>query len=417
MSLQEALDIAAHVRFDNSITRYQFQVHQPLASTTYSYNDEIRFQVQNQDQYSLPSGSILLIEGKINLDPGYEKAKEEDPDPESFVQFVRNGIAFLFQDCRYLLNGVEIDSTRSLGYTTLIKGLCSFTPTEHDAYEDAGWADFPSKLHSTKKEAYFSVAIPLKLWLGFAEDHKRIIYSARQDLVLVRARNDKDALYALSGIDKSTVQISKISWMLPIIELNDEARVSLLSITKKDPPLSIGFRSWEMHENPALACATSNNWTVTTTTQLEKPRFVIVAFQTNRKQQIDKNSAIFDDIDVKDIKLFLNSEVYPYANMDLNFQKKQISFLYYLYATFQQSYYNREICSPLLDRDDFIKKGPFFVFDTCYQNDRLKNSVPVDIRLEIQTATSVPANTTCFCLILHDRVVEYTPISGITRRI
>lgn len=431
MNAGDILNIGAHVTFDNSITRYKFQVHQPLASTTYDYNDEIRFQVQNQDQYSLPSESILLIEGKIKktvaaTTPAKKKDTEEPQDgssqtagdsSSSDITFVGNGIAFLFDECRYLLNGIEIDKTRNLGYTTLMKGLCSFTKDEADSYQDAGWYRFGEDLHSKKDELYFSASVPLKLLLGFAEDHKRIICSARQDLILVRARDDKNSLHSTTPADKSYVEIDKITWMLPVVDLSDEARISVLSVIKKDPPLSIGFRSWDMYENPTLPQATNINWTVTTTTQLEKPRFVIIAFQSGKRHNLAEENDEFDHINIKDLKLFLNSEFYPYSNMNLDFEKRNISFLYYLYSVFQKSYYNREINSPFVDRTDFIEKYPLFVFDTCHQNDRLKNSIPVDIRLEIQTSSPVPANTSCYCLIIHDRVVEYTPLSGIVRRL
>lgn len=412
------LSIDAGIQFDDSISRIHYQPYQPLASTAYGYADEIHFQIQNQDQYTYLPGSFLIIEGVVNKIPGSGTVS-----PAKFVE--KNAIAFLFSECQYKLNGIEVDRTRRLGISSLMKGLCSLTRDEaQTVYHDAGWDStyvndiFPEG--STDNKVQFNACLPLKLLLGFAEDYNRIICGTRQDLVLVRARNDRDALVnatAVAGTENSNVEIKKITLMMPVIRVNDAIRINLLRITNGNRPLSMPFRSWDLYEHPAMIEGTTNvNWSVATSTQVEKPRYVIVGFQTKRTNSYTAETDKFDHLNIRDIKLFLNEEFYPYYNPNINFPLKQATFLYQMYAAFQKSYYNREYISPLVDRDDFISKYPLFVFDASRQQDRVKDTSPVDVRLEIQTNDPIPAGTACYCLIIHDKKFELNQLTNVIRR-
>ena len=87
-----------------------------------------------------------------------------------------------------------------------------------------------------------------------------------------------------------------------------------------------------------------------------------------------------------------------------------------MYSRFQSSYYKGCDNQPCLDRDTFLSKTPLFTIDCSQQEETLKTGA-LDVRLEIQTSENIAANTTAFCLILHDAEVRYSPLSGIVRRI
>ena len=86
-----------------------------------------------------------------------------------------------------------------------------------------------------------------------------------------------------------------------------------------------------------------------------------------------------------------------------------------MFANFQQSYYGKNP-EPLLTKANFINNVPLIVIDCSRQNDSLKNA-PVDVRLEFESKTIFPDNTSAYCLILHDRVVEYNAVSGDVRKL
>ena len=57
---------------------------------------------------------------------------------------------------------------------------------------------------------------------------------------------------------------------------------------------------------------------------------------------------------------------------------------------------------------------PLTVIDCSKQNESLKNA-SVDVKVELNAKDIFPTNTSVYCLILHDRVVEYNQISGDVR--
>lgn len=71
-------------------------------------------------------------------------------------------------------------------------------------------------------------------------------------------------------------------------------RLRLLNILDKSKGLVMRFRSWELHKYPALPTTTRQTWTVKTSSQLEKPRSVILAFQTAQKNDLTKQADKFD---------------------------------------------------------------------------------------------------------------------------
>lgn len=61
--MDEILDIADRPVYEESITKFEYHSYQPFSNTALSNNDEIRIAIQHQDLYSLPSESLLYMEG------------------------------------------------------------------------------------------------------------------------------------------------------------------------------------------------------------------------------------------------------------------------------------------------------------------------------------------------------------------
>lgn len=69
---------------------------------------------------------------------------------------------------------------------------------------------------------------------------------------------------------------------------------------------------------------------------------------------------------------------------------------------------------PLLSFGNF-KENPVAVIDVSNQNVAVKSG-PIDLKIQLETSTSIPQNTSAYCLIIHDRLVEYTTLTGIVRK-
>ena len=170
---------------------------------------------------------------------------------------------------------------------------------------------------------------------------------------------------------------------------------------------SISFRSWELHEYPSLPTTSRQTWTIKTSLQLEKLRFVILTFQSRRKNDVKKHADELDHCCVTNARLFLNDKYYPYDNLNLDIANGRYGLLYDMYSRFQKLYYHRTQSNVLLSPDEFRDKAPLFVFDCSRQYESLKSS-PVDVRLEFESSENFPAETTAFCMILHDSLNVYT---------
>jgi len=165
-----------------------------------------------------------------------------------------------------------------------------------------------------------------------------------------------------------------------------------------------------------LQNTTRHTWAVKSAAQLEKPRYIIFALQTGRRNVQSKDVSRFDDCNLTNVKVFLNSDFYPYDDMNLDFSKDRIAVLYDMYVKFRRSYYGGESDEALLNLTQFKEHGPFVVIDCSHQNEMIK-SATVDVRVEFDCRDNIPDNTTAYCLIIHDRIVEYSPLTNIVRKI
>ena len=209
--------------------------------------------------------------------------KINKPNDASTVMLGNNSVAFLFDEIRYELNGVEIDRNRNVGITSTLKNYVSLTSDEDKNMENAGWG--LKRRDGLIVKNHFNFCIPLKYLLGFCEDYKRMIINARHELILIRSRNDNNALIGSSMLEPE-IELFKLQWRMPHVTLNDINKLSLLRTLESGQNLSICFQSWDLYEYPLLQSTTKHSWAVKASAQLEKPRCVILALQTGRKNMM-----------------------------------------------------------------------------------------------------------------------------------
>ncbi|XP_057329876.1 uncharacterized protein LOC130670496 [Microplitis mediator] len=409
--MAEILDIQKPIIFDESISHYEVHSHQPYASSTFNNSDEIRISIQHQDLCILPSKSSLHICGRF--------VKEDGTGAGATMNLVNMAICHMFEEIRYELNAVEIDRCKNVGLTSLMKNYISLSPGQVNLMENAGWLiNNDSKL--TNDDGYFNISIPLNYILGFAEDYNRIIMNAKHELILIRSNSDVNTYIhtpAAAGERAQIVKLllNKVEWNVPYVTMSDKQKIQALNFIANDPAISISFRTWQLYEYPLLPRTTKHVWPIKTSTQLEKPRYVILGFQTARKNDVTKNASQFDHCNIRDVKLFLNSQSYPYGNLNLNISRNQYALIYDMYTNFQTSYYNKE-SKPLLTKTEYLQEAPLYIIDCSKQNESIKSG-PVDIRLEFESDEQFPDRTSAYCLILHDRIIEYKPLSSTVRKL
>ncbi|KAL4123054.1 hypothetical protein QTP88_015286 [Uroleucon formosanum] len=212
-------DVTADYVDDCKITQMNYHSFTPYSSNALSYNEEIRINVQNMDSYTIPCESYIYIEGKVN----------KPADAVGEVRFSNNGLAFLFSEMRYEINGIEIQKLKSPGVSSCLKAYCSYTPNDLNALENAAW---DSAMDS--------------------EDNKN--FMSNNQLILNRASTDLDAIRvvgegATTAVDKNkkiTIELTKVTWKMPIIKVSDKEKLKLMKVLDSRKALSCAFRTWDL---------------------------------------------------------------------------------------------------------------------------------------------------------------------------
>ncbi|CAH0562751.1 unnamed protein product [Brassicogethes aeneus] len=380
----------------------EYHSYLPYANSSLNKSDEVRIPIQTQNVYTYPAESFLELEGVV---------LDEQNKASGTIQLTNMALMFLFDEIRYEIAGVVVDRVRNPGLTSLMKGYVSFTNQDCTRYQNAGWnhLDYVKIVH--QGDGHFNACIPLKILMGVFEDFRKVVVNVRQELTLIRSFTDNNSVFTTKAGEKPQIRLDKIVWKVEHVQVDDQTKLQLLSVIEKGRDLTMSFRGWELHEYPLLNQTKQHTWNVKAVNQLEKPRYIIFGFQTNRKNQPNKDCSMFDHCQIRNFKVHLNSEVYPYDNLNLNFSKQQYALLYEMYARFQQSYYYKDVGEPCFTLEKFIERAPLIVIDCCYQMDTIKNG-SVDIRLEWETDQDVSAITSAYLLILHDKKVKYNPLTS-----
>ncbi|XP_044591971.1 uncharacterized protein LOC123270101 [Cotesia glomerata] len=349
--MAEILDIQKPIFFDESVSHYEVYAHLPYTSSTLNNSDEIRISIQHQDLCILPSKSSLHICGRF--------VKEDNTAVTESMELVNMAICHMFEEIRYELNAVEIDRCKNVGITSLMKNYVLQSPGRGNIMENAGWlTQAANKL--TDADGYFDISIPLSFIFRFAEDYNRIIINAKHELILIRSNVDTNAYIhkpatAQAVAERVKIVLNKVVWNVPYITMSDQQKIQALNFITNDPAISMSFRTWQLYEYPMLPRTTKHVWPIKTSTQLEKPRYVILGFQTARKNVVTKDASKFDHCNIRDVKLFLNSQSYPYGNLNLNIARNQFALIYDMHTNFQVSYYNKDP-EPLLSKAKFLTR-------------------------------------------------------------
>lgn len=393
------LQIKNPVAREDNITNIQYHTYTPYTSS-YNNNDEVRIVIQAQDLYVLPSESYLHIEFTI---------APTVPGAAVNGTFAHNFISHLFSELRYEINGFEIDRCKSPGVTSQLKCMLATKLSDITSYQL-----YTLNSESAMNAGIFRMILPLRFVFGFCDDYNKIILNSKHELILVRNRSDINAYVAAEANVNFTV--NKIHWKIQHVSLSDATKLVMLKTLDRNDDIPLAYRSWDLYELPMIPQSTRHNWSVKTTTQMSKPRYVVVGFQTNKNYVVAGNVSRFDNCNISDVKLYMNNERYPYDNLNLIFGENSFHELYHMFQNIQHSYYNNTASyNPFAITFADFAASPLFAFD-CSRSDETVKTGMVDVRLEILARVNIPANTSAFCLIIHDNLVWYSPFSSLVHR-
>ena len=428
--MNSMLKIDEETQVDDSIKSYKRFAYLPISGTKLNNANPIVIRVENSDNYFRPCDSEIEFEGKlVKADAAgtpYKKA-------EALLTLINNGLMYLFDNIKYELSSTEIESVYQPGQATTMFGLLTknmnfneggglnscWLPDDDDGTAKAGntgWENrrkllFENNVMPTAEEdpnsGSFRFSVKLEDIFGFATDYRRVMYGFVHTLTLVRNVNHKDALFGKEAAVDGKIVFSKISWILPNVEPSQVANYELVKLINEQKTLSIDFRVRQCLTTVVTQSDTFL-WRLGIRTSPEKPRFLVLGFQTDREGDLKKNLGLFDNCELQNAYVLLNNQRYPAMDYNADFPKNHYNKLYREFYQFMQKFYgiNDSVTSTSVDPVAYKHLFPLIVFDVSRQSERIQQAV-VDITIQCNFGKNVPDKTKAYCLMISDRRLKF----------
>ena len=434
--MADILQITEDIPVDDSIYEYEYKEYNPIVGTDLN-RGSIVLTIESQDIYTHPAESFLVIEGQLL------KANDNLYADADHVALTNNGMMYLFSDVRFHLASHEIEVLQNPGHATTMLGLLKYPDdfTKSQGLnqlwfkdENEGEAEEREKqppytrgfairhkyiIKSPTPKGSFEFKMPLKHFLGFCEDYKKILYGMQQRLTLTRT-GDNDAIFRAAGIDPGKIKLDKIRWFMPHVIPSDAYRLQLDKIIEKKEKIPVGYRMLQCDSTQVSANNRNFTWRLGVKSSPDIPRFIIVGFQADKNNSQIGNPAIFDPLYLRNIYVTLNAKRYPDTDYNNDFEKKHYSRIYGDATLFRKKFFNMDelVSNSGIEPIDYKNLFPLFVFDVSKQSEKLKTSVS-DIHIKAffnphpnpaganPAPDNPPANTMAYAVIISDRLFHF----------
>ena len=426
--MADILQITEDIPVDDSIYDYEYKEYNPIAGAPLN-RGSIVITIESQDIYTHPAESFLIVEGKL-----VKNADGSVYDADSLITLINNGIMYLFSDVRYHLASHEIEVLQNPGHATTILGMLKF-PDDFSKSQglnqcwikDTGQGNTqtgggePNKGFKLRRDyiinmpatrGHFCFKIPLKHFLGFCEDYKKILYGMQQRLTLT-CTGDDNAIFRDGGVDPGKVHIERIKWFVPHVIPSDAYRLQLNKIIEKKEKIPVGYRMLQC-DNTSIT-GTNFTWRLGVKSSPDIPRFIIVGFQIERNNNQEQNPARFDNCDIGNIYVTLNAKRYPDTDYDINFNENRFCRIYGDSSTFRKKFYNMDelVSNHNINPVDYKNLYPIFVFDVTKQSEKLKTAVSdIHVKMRFNTDPALDRdrnqrNVMAYAVIISDRLFHF----------
>ena len=428
--MADILQITEDIPVDDSIYEYEYKEYNPIVGTDFN-RGSIVITIESQDIYTHPSESFLIIDGQLKNTNGNNYGNND------IATLINNGMMYLFSDIRYHLASHEIEVLQNPGHASTMLGVLKYPDdfnksqglnqlwvkdeNKGNAVIDDTQADYNHGYFIKHKyiigdplpNGTFSFKIPLKHFLGFCEDYKKVLYGMQQRLTLTRTGND-NAIFRANGVAVGKIDIQRIRWFMPHVIPSDAYRLQLDKVIEKKEKIPVGYRMLQCDSIQVPENQKPFTWRLGVKSSPDIPRFIIVGFQSGKNNNQETNPAIFNHLNVLNIYVTLNAKRYPDTDYENDFAKNQYSRIYGDAAQFRKKFYNMDelISNPGINPTEFKDLYPLYVFDVTKQSEKLKTSVS-DIHIKATFgndpagANNPPANTIAYAVIISDRLFHF----------
>ena len=429
-----SLNILETIRYDNSIQSWQYTGY-TAQNQVFTESSTIQIDINASDSYTNISKSFLVIKGELvrkdNNNP-YAAADE--------VALINNAMMYLFTEITLTLGDVVVERISKPGQITSILGYLSlpddystssglkscwskdssshassvkftaapnapaagYLPTENPNYNQ-GFAARKGLLMSADPRGSFSFIIPFNHIFGFSE-YNKVIYNTKHSLTLTRTSSDNQAIYHANGVADGKINLTEIRWRVPHIKPDTVQLMELRRIIENKQTIPVAF---PVRTSDSISVPQTQNftWRLSVTSGIEKPRWIIIGFQTGKTDNQEQNPAVFDHLNIISANVTLNTEKYPLHDFVTNFARNDYSELYEKFDDFKKEYYgfNSLVGGTQVNYPAFKSLFPIIVFDVRRQSERIQSGV-IDLQVQVTFANAAPANTLAYSVMISDRL-------------
>ncbi|XP_065651129.1 uncharacterized protein LOC136079324 [Hydra vulgaris] len=326
---QSILNITETPIVDESIEKYYYRDYDPASRPNLNNTGNIIINIEQSDLYLVPSDAYLLFEGRLL------KADNTAYANADAVALTNNGIMYLFSQISYQLSNQDIEVVFNPGQMTTMLGMLKY-PNDYQSaqglnqlwYKDStSTAVIAENTGFAARQGYliqkptakgtFSFCVPLKHIFGFCDDYDKVIYGFKHTIVLTR-KSDDDAIFRGATVAAGKVDLQRVTLFMPHVQPALAQQNELLSIIASKATIPVAFRTRQC-DSLEIPQTLSTTWKLSVKTSSERPRYIVVGFQTNKNGDQTTNPAIFDHCDLKNIYVMLSSDKYPVTDYSLSF--------------------------------------------------------------------------------------------------
>lgn len=437
------LKILDPVVMDNSVESYQYINFVPPSQDNLNMTgNPINIEIQAADKYLHIPKSYLYIEGQL--------VRGDNNQPyaaNTEIALVNNAMMYMFKEISYSIGDKTMEEINNPGQVTTMIGyaiypddyntsgglmscwskdttlhansrkynalpaaaadLLNFIPTESGDYNQ-GFAARKKLLESSDPRGNFSFVIPFSHMFGFAE-YDRMSYNIKHCLSLSRLSDDTLAIHHAANVPNGKIVLRKMVWRVPHIQLEKEARAKHLKYVTEKMTIPIHFSARSSQRTNIPPNVTSYDWSLPAKGGVEKPRWLIIGFQTDKHQSQEQNPAVFDHLNLQRSYITLNSQNYPLTEVLTNFTLNQYSQWCKMLIDFKEDYYgfNSLIGGSQVNQATYRTLFPIFAFDLRKQADEVSSNT-INMTVQFYFNAPVPAQTIAYAVIISDRLFKLT---------
>ncbi len=225
--------------------------------------------------------------------------------------------------------------------------------------------------------------------------------------LILNRQSDNDAIFRNNAAGAGEIHLTKCSLYMPIVKPSDMESLGLQEIIKSNVVLDIGYRTREC-STIQVEQDTHFTWKLSNKSSPDHPRWLILAFQTNKRNNQEANASVFDHINLTNAYVDLNDVRYPAIDYHIDMNKMQFSRMFKEVSEFRENYYGMQGLNSYggIDFADYKPLFPLYVFDVSKQPDALKYGT-TNITIECKFSQNVPAQTRAYCLCISDRGLKF----------